>query len=136
MRQQRILVVDSEIYVAHLLEFSLSMEGYQVVVTGTGEQALEWYASGEHVDLAVIAEELIDGSGLELCRQLNDNDGLAELPIFLLSGAETPPKGQQMDESGVSKVLRKPVSTPVLIKAVKAALAGDSVDGSTMLRAF
>lgn len=136
MRQLRILVVDSEIYVAHLLEFSLSMEGYQVVVTGTGEQALEWYASGEQVDLAIVAENLSDTSGLKLCRQLNENDRLAELPIFLLSGLENKLSKQQISESGVSKVLRKPVSTPALMKAVKTALNEEMVNGRVTLRTF
>lgn len=136
MRQQRILVVDSEIYVAHLLEFSLSMEGYQVVVAGTGEQALEWYASGEQVDLAVIAEELSDTSGLQLCRQLNESDRLAELPMFLLSGSNAEPPMQQISESGVSKVLSKPVKTPVLMQAVKAALNGSTVEGGVALGPF
>ncbi|MBD3334513.1 MAG: DNA-binding response regulator, partial [Candidatus Eisenbacteria bacterium] len=31
MRRKRILVVDDEIYIVHILEFSLSMEGYEVL---------------------------------------------------------------------------------------------------------
>jgi CheY-like chemotaxis protein len=134
LRQQRILVVDSEIYVAHLLEFSLGMEGYHVVVTGTGEQAREWYASGEQVDLALIADDLSDGSGLELCRELHESDGLAELPIFLLSGKGNDLTEEQAREYEVSRLLRKPVSTPVLIKAVKMALNGQSADGRDVIR--
>jgi CheY-like chemotaxis protein len=37
----RILVVDDEIYIVHILDFSLGMEGYEVVTALDGEQALE-----------------------------------------------------------------------------------------------
>ena len=37
----KILVVDDEIYIVHILDFSLGMEGYEVVTALDGEQALE-----------------------------------------------------------------------------------------------
>jgi two-component system alkaline phosphatase synthesis response regulator PhoP len=41
MAKGRILVVDDEIYIVHILDFSLGMEGYEVVTALDGEQALE-----------------------------------------------------------------------------------------------
>ena len=36
---QQILVVDDEIYIVHILDFSLGMEGYEVLTALDGEQA-------------------------------------------------------------------------------------------------
>jgi DNA-binding response OmpR family regulator len=41
MSKGKILVVDDEIYIVHILDFSLGMEGYEVVTALDGEQALE-----------------------------------------------------------------------------------------------
>ena len=41
MAKGKILVVDDEIYIVHILDFSLGMEGYEVVTALDGEQALE-----------------------------------------------------------------------------------------------
>ena len=40
MSRGRILVVDDEIYIVHILDFSLGMEGYEVVTALDGEEAL------------------------------------------------------------------------------------------------
>ena len=41
MAKGKILVVDDEIYIVHILDFSLGMEGYEVITALDGEQALE-----------------------------------------------------------------------------------------------
>jgi len=40
MSRGRILVVDDEIYIVHILDFSLGMEGYEVLTALDGEEAL------------------------------------------------------------------------------------------------
>ena len=41
MAKGKILVVDDEIYIVHILDFSLGMEGYEVLTALDGEQAVE-----------------------------------------------------------------------------------------------
>ena len=41
MSKGKILVVDDEIYIVHILDFSLGMEGYEVITALDGEQALD-----------------------------------------------------------------------------------------------
>ena len=53
MAKGRILVVDDEIYIVHILDFSLGMEGYEVVTALDGEQAIE-KARAEKPDLIVL----------------------------------------------------------------------------------
>ena len=60
MAKGRILVVDDEIYIVHILDFSLGMEGYEVLTALDGEQALE-KARAERPDLIVLADTVCCG---------------------------------------------------------------------------
>ena len=53
MSKGKILVVDDEIYIVHILDFSLGMEGYEVITALDGEQALE-KVKNEKPDLIVL----------------------------------------------------------------------------------
>ena len=53
----RILVVDDEIYIVHILDFSLGMEGYEVITALDGEQALEKAGGSVEVTVAKQAEQ-------------------------------------------------------------------------------
>ena len=53
MSKGKILVVDDEIYIVHILDFSLGMEGYEVITALDGEQALE-RLKAEKPDLVVL----------------------------------------------------------------------------------
>ena len=55
MSKGKILVVDDEIYIVHILDFSLGMEGYEVITALDGEQALERLAQ---VPYAVLLTDL------------------------------------------------------------------------------
>ena len=41
MAMGKILVVDDEVYILHILEFSLTAEGFEVITANNGEQAIE-----------------------------------------------------------------------------------------------
>ena len=136
MRQQRILLIDSEVYVAHLLEFSLNMEGYQVVVAGSGEQAMEWITSGEQIDLAIVSADLPDCSALELCRTLSAGEAIGEVPIFLLAAADRELDEKEIIAAGVSNVLKRPVNTSALMREVKATLSTGRAETRNAIRTF
>ena len=69
MAKGRILVVDDEIYIVHILDFSLGMEGYEVITALDGEQALE-KARAEKPDLIVLDIMMPKLDGYETCKML------------------------------------------------------------------
>lgn len=66
----RILYVDDHEDSAEMLKLLLAPMSYEVQAAHSVEQALELARAG-HFDLYVLDKRLPDGSGLELCRQLN-----------------------------------------------------------------
>src|SRR5512134_663959 len=80
----RILVVDDEIYIVHILDFSLGMEGYEVLTALDGEQALERLKS-DKPDLIVLDIMMPKVDGYEVCRTIKGNPETQHIPVILLS---------------------------------------------------
>jgi two-component system, OmpR family, alkaline phosphatase synthesis response regulator PhoP len=125
MAKGRILVVDDEIYIVHILDFSLGMEGYEVITALDGEQALE-KARAEKPDLIVLDIMMPKLDGYETCKQLKGDAGTKDIPVILLSA-----KGRNVDqkigfEVGADDYITKPFSPRKLVERINAILGQTS----------
>ena len=125
MAKGRILVVDDEIYIVHILDFSLGMEGYEVLTALDGEQALE-KARLEHPDLIVLDIMMPKLDGYETCKMLKSEAGTKDIPVILLSA-----KGRNVDqkigfEVGADDYITKPFSPRKLVERINALLGQTS----------
>ena len=125
MSKGRILVVDDEIYIVHILDFSLGMEGYEVITALDGEQALE-KARSEKPDLIVLDIMMPKLDGYETCKQLKAEAGTKDIPVILLSA-----KGRNVDqkigfEVGADDYITKPFSPRKLVERINAILGQTS----------
>ena len=121
MAKGKLLVVDDEIYIVHILDFSLGMEGYSVVTALDGEQALE-KARTEKPDLIVLDIMMPKLDGYETCKRLKADDATRAIPVILLSA-----KGRNVDqkigfEVGADDYITKPFSPRKLVERINAIL--------------
>ena len=121
MAKGRILVVDDEIYIVHILDFSLGMEGYEVLTALDGEQALE-KARAEKPDLIVLDIMMPKLDGYETCKRLKADAETKDVPVILLSA-----KGRNVDqkvgfEVGADDYITKPFSPRKLVERINAIL--------------
>jgi two-component system alkaline phosphatase synthesis response regulator PhoP len=121
MAKGKILVVDDEIYIVHILDFSLGMEGYEVITALDGEQALE-KAQAQHPDLIVLDIMMPKLDGYETCKALKADPATRGIPVILLSA-----KGRNMDqkigfEVGADDYITKPFSPRKLVERINAIL--------------
>ena len=121
MAKGKILVVDDEIYIVHILDFSLGMEGYEVLTALDGEQALE-KARAEKPDLIVLDIMMPKLDGYETCRRLKADADTKDVPVILLSA-----KGRNVDqkigfEVGADDYITKPFSPRKLVERINAIL--------------
>jgi two-component system alkaline phosphatase synthesis response regulator PhoP len=117
MFQGKILVVDDEVYILHILDFSLGAEGYEVITAVNGEQAIE-RAREEQPDLIVMDIMMPRLDGYETCRELKREPETRGIPIILLTA-----KGREIDkrigfEAGALEYITKPFSPGKLIDRV------------------
>jgi two-component system alkaline phosphatase synthesis response regulator PhoP len=129
MSKGRILVVDDEIYIVHILDFSLGMEGYEVLTALDGEQALERLKS-DKPDLIVLDIMMPKVDGYEVCRTIKSNPETQHIPVILLSA-----KGRNVDQKmgfdvGADDYITKPFSPRKLVERINA-LLGQSVSEKT-----
>ncbi len=82
----RILIVEDEKHLAEALAHNLNFEGYETVVVGGGETALE-RLSGEDFDLLVLDIMLPGISGLDVCERLREAGN--RVPVLFLTARTT-----------------------------------------------
>ena len=121
MAKGKILVVDDEIYIVHILDFSLGMEGYEVLTALDGEQALD-KARVEKPDLIVLDIMMTKLDGYETCKRLKADEATKQIPVILLSA-----KGRNVDqkvgfEVGADDYITKPFSPRKLVERINAVL--------------
>lgn len=118
MEKGKILVVDDEVYILHILEFSLGAEGFQVITANNGELAVE-RAIQEQPDLIVLDIMMPVLDGYETCRRLKRQAETKEIPVILLTA-----KGREADkrlgyEVGAIDYIIKPFSPSRLIGRIE-----------------
>jgi len=115
----RVLVIDDDPGIREYLDALLGRHGYEVFLTGSGEEALE--TLGHTRPDLVTLDVVLDGmDGLETLRRLKKR--LPEIPVVMLSGhgqARTIVEAMQL---GASDFLRKPFEVEELELAFQKAL--------------
>ena len=101
----RILVVDDEAPLREILREMLEHQGHEVVLAGSGREALESFGAGKFH--AVFTDIGMPGmNGWELARSIRDLDG--QVPIAVITGWGNAVDLQQQSAAGVNWVVTKP----------------------------
>src|SRR5579871_1195285 len=117
MPQRRILILDDEPNIGSSLRMILEHEGYSVILARTLAAAL---ALKEPVDAMLLDVRLPDGSGIDLLRQMREQDRLA--PAIMISGHGTIADAIEATRAGAYDFLEKPLSRDKVLLAIKNAL--------------
>jgi two-component system phosphate regulon response regulator PhoB len=129
----KLLLVEDDRALADLLMWHFDREGYDIVRTADGEEAL--LLAQERTPDLVILDWMIEGvTGIEVCRRLRRRASTAHVPIIMLTA-----RGEESDrirglETGADDYVTKPFSPRELIarvgavlRRVRPALAGEQL---------
>ncbi len=118
MSQKKILVVDDEVDLVETIRFPLEMEGFNVLVSYNGEDALN-QARKEKPDLILLDLMLPKLDGYKVCRLLKFDERYKDIPILMLT-AKTQEKDKLLGkETGANEYITKPFEIDDLMKKVK-----------------
>ncbi len=118
MDSKKILIVDDEVDLVETVRFPLEMEGYHVLVSYNGEDALN-QARKENPDLILLDLMLPKLDGYKVCRLLKFDDRYKHIPILMLT-AKTQEKDKALGmETGANEYITKPFEMDQLLKKVK-----------------
>ena len=122
----KLLLADDSITMQKLVELILAEEGFEIMSTSNGEEALAVIPSFQP-DIVLADVEMPKINGYQLCDKIKQNTSTSRLAVILLAGAF-----EQFDEELAKKVgaddfIIKPFESQELIGKVHAALAVSAV---------
>lgn len=115
---QRILVIDDEAHIVHVLSLKLRNAGYEVLTAMDGEEGYE-VACKELPDLVITDFQMPYMTGVEFCRALAENGATSHIPVFILTA-----RGHALDEDdlalgNIREVQSKPFSPRSILQRVQ-----------------
>ena len=121
MNPKKILVVDDEVDLVKTIQFALEAEGYKVLVSYNGEDALN-QSRKENPDLILLDLMLPKLDGYKICRLLKFDEQYKHIPILMLT-AKTQQKDRLLGmETGADEYITKPFDMEELMEKIKAYL--------------
>jgi DNA-binding response OmpR family regulator len=115
----RVLVVEDERKLAHVLSSALAAEHYEVVTAATGEDGF-FRANAEVFDLVVLDLMLPGRNGLEILRALRQRH--IETPVLILTARDGVDDRVLGLDLGADDYLVKPFALPELLARIRALL--------------
>jgi two-component system phosphate regulon response regulator PhoB len=116
-----VLVAEDEGALVTLLRYNLEREGYRVLDTQDGEEAL-LIASEEKPDVIILDWMMPQLSGIEVCRRLRQRQETRNVPILMLTA-----RGEETDrirglDTGADDYITKPFSMTELLARLRAVM--------------
>lgn len=117
----KIMIVEDEDALVTLLTYNLEQQGFDVVCTKTGSEAL-LLAEEEGPDLIILDWMLPGLTGIEICRQIRARPKTKSIPVIMLTA-----RGEEADRvrglsTGADDYIVKPFSVAELMARVTALL--------------
>ncbi len=135
----QILIVEDEEDIRELVRYNLERENFAVIEAGSGEAGLKTVTK-KKPDLILLDLMLPGKDGLQICRELKQNDASRDIPVVMMTA-----RGEESDivtglELGAEDYIVKPFSPKVLVARVKAVLRRKTVapvpDAEDVLRIY
>ncbi len=101
-----ILIVDDEPMIRHMLQYLLSMDGFQVAEACDGVEALD-KVEQQRPDLILLDYMMPNLDGLATCKHLRSQPATANVPIIMLSANAMPSVIAASEQAGVNRFLDK-----------------------------
>jgi DNA-binding response OmpR family regulator len=119
---RKVLIADDEQNIVISLEFLLKREGFEVLVAGDGDAALQMVAE-HHPDLVLLDVMMPKRNGYEVCQRMRERPEWRDIKIVMLSA-----KGREVEVSkgvsvGADLYVTKPFSNAELVAQINALLA-------------
>lgn len=116
-----ILLLEDDPALLWLLQQHLQSLPVKILATETITQARHTLAE-QCVDLAILDIHLPDGSGLELCAEMDESPTLMGIPVIILSSSSEPDVVRRSRSSGGCFFISKPYDPNVLLTIIERAL--------------
>ena len=124
MSQRRILVVDDDPRLLHIVEMYLGIEGNEVRTASKGEEGLR-EVDAQRPDLIILDIMMPGMDGLEACRRIRGNPATAEIPVLMFSALSGDDDVERARLAGANHLITKPFNLVGLGSVVRSFFGSD-----------
>ena len=115
---RRVVLIEDEPNIIEAIRFLLTRDGWQVETHSDGIDALDVIRAAEP-DLVILDLMLPGRSGMDILRDLREEDALKELPVLMLTARGQMRDREMAEKAGVSRFMTKPFSNAEVMDAVR-----------------
>ena len=118
MADRKVLVVDDEIHIVHVVAIKLRNNGYEVIPAENGAEAFE-LALEEKPDIIVTDFQMPVMTGLELVKKLRQCEQTRDIPVIMLTARGFAVENESTEGLEISEFLSKPFSPKELLRNIE-----------------
>lgn len=118
MTPRKVLVVDDEIHIVHVIAIKLRNNGYEPITAGNGQEAYD-LACRENPDIIIADYMMPVMTGLELLEKLRENETTRNIPFILLTARNFAIDDVNQQRLNVSQCITKPFSPKELLRNIE-----------------
>ena len=114
MVDKKVLIVDDEIHIVHVVAIKLRNNGYEVISADNGAEAFD-LALKEKPDIIVTDFQMPVMTGMELVEKLRQHQATRDIPVIMLTARSFAIPQEQQENLQISGCLSKPFSPKELL---------------------
>ncbi len=114
MTGKKVLVVDDEIHIVHVVAIKLRNNGYEVISADNGAEAFE-LALRDKPNIIVTDFQMPVMTGMELVEKLRQHEETKDIPVIMLTARSFAIPKEQQENLQISGCLSKPFSPKELL---------------------
>jgi CheY-like chemotaxis protein len=118
MTPRKVLVVDDEVHIVHVVAIKLRNNGYEPITAGNGQEAYD-LACRENPDIIIADYMMPVMTGLELLEKLRENEATRNIPFILLTARNFAIDDVNQQRLNVSLCITKPFSPKELLRNIE-----------------
>jgi len=118
MAGKKILIVDDEIHIVHVVAIKLRNNGYEVISAENGAEAFDLICQ-EKPDVVVTDLQMPVMTGIELVEKLRSNETTRDIPVITLTARSFSMEKEQQESLQISQCISKPFSPKELLRCVE-----------------
>jgi two-component system alkaline phosphatase synthesis response regulator PhoP len=118
MTGKKVLVVEDEIHIVHVVAIKLRNSGFEVISASDGQEGFK-LAVSEKPDIIIADLKMPIMTGLEMVEKLRSCEQTKDIPVIVLTARGFTLDGERVRDLQISGCISKPFSPKKLLKDVE-----------------
>ncbi|UWQ92615.1 response regulator [Aliisedimentitalea scapharcae] len=115
---RRVVLIEDEPNIIEAIRFLLTRDGWQVDTHSNGSDAMDVIRAAQP-DLVILDVMLPGKNGMEILRDLREEDSFKTLPVLMLTARGQARDREMAEKAGVNRFMTKPFSNAEVMDAVR-----------------